>query len=156
MSDLSLELFDPCSEALRLSPGPRGVYKNKNKTGAMTAATTSAISRSRGVRIGLLRRGVHVAFGVGKFRIGRIIIFSYFVFRQWTPKIAGLAGFCLQENAPCPIASGVNLAVVPRFGFSRARLAPIKVPASLQLGSGHRLTKRLNARIKSVLAMRLY
>jgi hypothetical protein len=63
----------------------------------MAAATARAISKSRGVRIGLPRRGIHGAFGVGTFTIGRVfIVSSYPAFRQRTPRIAGFA--CSEDD----------------------------------------------------------
>jgi hypothetical protein len=100
------------------------VYKTKNNVAAITAATTSAISRPKGVRVGLLRRGVQVGFGVGKFRIGRIIVFSYFVFRQWTPRIAGLAGFCPRERPYQYWVTPPFESVLAVLGSSREQCAP--------------------------------
>jgi hypothetical protein len=74
-------------------------YKNKNNAAARTAATAKAMSRSRGVRIGLPRRFIHVAFGVRTFTIGRVfIVSSYRAFRQRTPRITGFAGFFPQKS----------------------------------------------------------
>jgi hypothetical protein len=77
-----------------------GRYKNKNNAAAMTASTARAISRSQGVRIGLARRGIHVAFGVGKFPIGRVFIASsYPAFRERAPRITGFPVFSQNVQA---------------------------------------------------------
>jgi hypothetical protein len=76
----------------------------------MTAITATATSKSTGVRIGRPRRGVHVAFGVGKVRIGRLFLVpSYPTFRRRTTRITGFAWLCAQIPHPAaarPAAAG--------------------------------------------------
>jgi hypothetical protein len=51
-----------------------GHYRSKNNTVVTTAAASRAMSKSRGVRIGLPRCGIHGFFGVEKITTGRIFI----------------------------------------------------------------------------------
>jgi hypothetical protein len=60
----------------------------------MTAIAPRATSRSRAVRICPPRCGIHVAFGIGKLKMGRVfIVSSYPAFREPTTGITRFASF---------------------------------------------------------------
>jgi hypothetical protein len=58
-------------------------YRKENSAAAKTAMAANAMSKSGSVRMGLPWCGIHVAFGVGKFKTGRVFIvplLSYWYF----------------------------------------------------------------------------
>jgi hypothetical protein len=102
-----------------------GRYKNKNSAAAKRAATARAVSKSQGVRIGLPRRGIHVAFGVGMLTIGRVfIVISYPVFRRPTPSIIGFAGF----SGSAPQSTATSCAAP---GWPRSRRRDMEIDMAL-------------------------